>query len=284
VKARIPWRAKLVAKLALSRLPFQPRIWRRVSVFRHGAMDQPGYALEVFRRHYTRFRAVHGTEPFVAMEIGPGDSAFSALIAYAHGASGCHLVDVAPFASRDLDGYREMAEALSRGGLRVPPASAFASFDELLRVCNATYETDGLDSLRSLSDDSVDFAWSHAVLEHVRRAEMGPTLKELRRVQRRGGLSSHTIDLRDHFNWALNNLRFSDEFWESELVARAGFYTNRLRVTELLEMFEQAGFTPEVVEETRWQDVPTPRSKLAPRFATLDDDELRVAAFDVVLR
>jgi hypothetical protein len=283
-KALIPWRAKLVAKLVLSRLPLQYGVWQRLSLFRHGAMDQPAYALEVFRRHYMRFRNVHGAEPFAALEIGPGDSAFSALIAYAHGASRCHLVDVAPFASRDLDGYRAMAEELKRGGLRVPPATAFSSFDELLVACNATYETDGIDSLRSLRDDSVDFAWSHAVLEHVRRAEMGPTLRELRRVQRPGGLSSHMIDLRDHFNWALNNLRFSDEFWESDLVAGAGFYTNRLRFTELLDMFEQAGFVPEVVEETRWEDVPTARSKLAPRFASLDDDELRVAAFDVVLR
>jgi SAM-dependent methyltransferase len=284
LKTLVPWRAKLLAKLALSHLPFGYGIWRRLSLFRHGAMDRPGYALEVFLRHFQRFRAIHGDEPFAALEIGPGDSAFSALIAYAHGASRCYLVDVAPFASRELDAYRTMADQLSSTGLRVPPASAFGSFEALLDACGASYETRGLESLHETADDSVDFAWSHAVLEHVRRAEMAPMLRELRRIQRPNGLSSHMVDLRDHFNWALNNLRFGDSFWESDLVAGSGFYTNRLRFSELLGLFEEAGFAPEVVSATRWDELPTPRRKLAERFANLSDEELLVAGFDVVLR
>jgi Methyltransferase domain len=273
-----------MAKLALSRLPLGYWIWRRLSLFRHGAMDRPGYALEVFLRHFQRFRAIHGDEPFVAMEIGPGDSAFSALIAYAHGASRCHLVDVGPFASRELDAYRAMAKELAKRGLRVPPASAFASFEALLDACGATYETGGLESFRAADDDSVDFAWSHAVLEHVRKAEMASMLRELRRIQRPNGMSSHMIDLRDHFNWALNNLRFGESFWESELVAGAGFYTNRLRFSELLRLFEEARFRSEVVGVTRWEEPPTPRSKLAKPFATLSDEDLLVSGFEVVLR
>jgi len=41
-------------------------------------------------------------------------------------------------------------------------------------------------------------------------------------------------------------MRFSTQAWESPLMAQSGFYTNRLRFSEMLNIFKEAGFRTEV--------------------------------------
>ena len=131
---------------------------------------------------------------------------------------------------------------------------------------------------------SVDFIWSHAVLEHVRKREFLDTMRECRRILKSGGICSHQIDLRDHLGGALNNLRFSERVWESEIVAMSGFYTNRIWFGEMLSLFGQAGFEVEVGDVHRWARLPTPRKRLAREFRTVSDKDLLVADFSVLLR
>jgi hypothetical protein len=67
-------------------------------------------------------------------------------------------------------------------------------------------------------------------------------------------------------------------------MADSGFYTNRLRFGQMLELFRRAGFTVEVLGTEMWPTVPLPRRVLADRFRSLSDEELRVRGFDVILR
>lgn len=284
IKAKIPWQAKIAAKLVFSRLPIGYGFWRRLALFRHGAMDQPAFAYEVFKWHFERVSFPRRSGGFVTLELGPGDSLFSAMIAYAFGASASYLVDVAPFARNDLKSYRAMANFLIEKGLSVPDMARISSLEELLAACAARYETSGLSSLRAIPDQSVDFVWSQAVLEHIRRAEFLDVLRELRRVIRNDGVCSHRVDLRDHLGNALNNLRFPERIWESDFMANSGFYTNRIRYSEMLRLFRQAGFEVETVVAERWDKLPTRRAKLSASFEHLPDDELCVSWFDVALR
>jgi hypothetical protein len=139
-RERVPWWAKLGAKVVLSRLPFSYRRWRSVGNFRHGRMLDPAYAREVFERH---FRHVRGSvrPGFALLELGPG---------------------------------------------------------------------------------------------------------------------------------------------EASLFARSGFYTNRLRASEIAEIFSAAGFRIRNVLADRWPPPPLPRARLHPEFARFDDDELRVHGIDLV--
>jgi len=66
-------------------------------------------------------------------------------------------------------------------------------------------------------------------------------------------------------------------------MANSGFYTNRIRYTQMLTMFQQTGFDVEVVEVERWERLPTPREKLAAEFRNISTDELLVSGFDVIL-
>ena len=279
----VPWWGRIGAKLVLSRIPAGYSLWRKLHIFTHGAMHQSEYALGVFRQHFARSGLQLGAK-FVALEIGPGDSVSSALIAAAHGALHTYLVDAGPFATAEMSVYRGLAQHLRAQGLASPAIDASQDLDSLLAVCRATYGTAGLESLREIPTASVDFIWSHAVLEHIRRHEFAEFMRETRRVLRPGGICSHQIDLRDHLGGALNNMRISSRWWEATWMARSGFYTNRLKKSEILQMFAAAGFEVEVVSVSRWDQVPTPLRVLATEFRGLAADELLVSGFTVLLR
>jgi SAM-dependent methyltransferase len=280
----VPWQLKVAAKLVLARVPLGYRIWRRVGIFRLGGMERPEYALGVFRWHFDTAAFQRKREGFVALELGPGDSLDSAIIAKAFGASQTYLVDIGRFASADLGCYRRMESHLHDSGLHPPDLSSCRGIDDFMSAASARYLTEGLNSLREIPTASVDFVWSHAVLQHVRRDEFFPTLKELRRIQRPDGIASHRISIRDILGGNLNDLRFSDRVWESRLMAQSGFYTNRIRYEKLLELFREAGFTPEIRKISRWRTLPTPRKKMDPQFASLPEEDLSVSGFDVFLR
>lgn len=278
MSAVIPWWFNMVAKLALARLPIPYSLWRQFGVFVHGRMDRLDYAMAVFKSHYAA-----GTleSEFTCLELGPGDSLLSALVAYACGAKQIYLLDVGRFASMDLALYQRAAAQLKACGLRVP--QTFDSVDEMLRKCGAQYLSNGLAGLESIASDSVDFIWSHSVLEHVRKSEFTDTAIQCRRILRATGFASHHVDLKDHLARALNNLRFSEKVWESRLFRNSGFYTNRIRYSEMLADFDRCGFSVSVSAKECWSRAPTPRQHLHKNFRSLPDTDLLVSSFRVVL-
>lgn len=275
----------MAAKIVLAQLPLGYGFWRRAALFRHGNMDSPEYALQVFRKHFEAAQQFLPTarEELILLELGPGDSLFTALIARSFGFSASLLVDAGNFASAELAAYRAMAAHLAKQELVVPDLGTAADLDGILRSCRARYLHDGQASLAKLPAESVDFIWSNAVLEHVRRRDFLPTLRELRRVLRNDGVCSHRIDLKDHLGGALNNLRFADRFWEDDRTASCGFYTNRIRFSEMLALFTEAGFRTDITLTERWDSLPTPRSSMAAQWQGLPAEELLVSGFEVIL-
>lgn len=284
VKTRLqrffPWHTRIAAKLVLSRLPASYSFWRRVHLFSHGSMHRFDYALGVFRHHFERLPAQR--DGLVLMEIGPGDSLLSAVIGAAHGAKKIHLIDAGNFATAEMQPYWEAAIRLRELGLAAPDLDSAEDLTDVLAACNATYETGGLESLRQIPTGSVDFIWSQAVLEHVRREEFGEFAREMRRVLRPTGCCSHQVDLKDHLGGALNNMRLGSKLWEAQWMASSGFYTNRLRMFEVVKAFREAHFSVDVLDCQRWGAVPTPRHVLAREFQEIPDNELLVQQFDLI--
>lgn len=280
---QIPWWTKIGAKLLLARLPLGYAVWQRLGLFRHGSMDSSDYAIGVCRTHVDRAGLAGRLQGKRILELGPGDSIATAVIAAAHGAQAV-LVDSGAFVRMDVAPYIKLAEALRRDGMTAPDLGACRDIDDVLARCNAQYLTNGLDGLRTIEAASIDLIFSHAVLEHVRRRDFAATMRECHRILRSSGISSHRIDFRDHLDGRLNNLRFSERAWESELFVRSGFYTNRIQFGAMLEMFRDAGFSIEVLDVRRWERLPTPRNRMAAQFRALPDDELLVSGCDVRLR
>lgn len=274
VKRHVPWWVKIGAKVTLSRLPFDYARWRALNLFVHGGMHDATYAQQVFDEHVGPVRDLL-PESFSMLELGPGDSVASALLASASGAGRSWLVDAGDFATKDVGAYAPLLENAEA----VP-----ATFEALLAQVNARYLTNGLASLRGLDDDLVDFIFSEAVLEHVRRSEFEETVRQTFRLLKPGGYASHLIDLQDHLDDSLHSLRFRRATWESDWFARSGFYTNRLRARTLESIFAAAGFEQVARDVVVWPALPVARRALDAEFADLDDNDLRTKRLRLLLR
>jgi SAM-dependent methyltransferase len=288
-RAALPWWAKIAGKLVLSRLPVSGRGWQKLGLFSPGFMLDPGYAVTVFRQHFER--AGSPVAGFTFLELGPGDSLATAAVAWAHGAAGGWLVDAGAYAARDIAAYRPLFAKLGavRDELRLPrdgrELNRCASVDELLAVTHVTYREDGLAGLCAVPAGSVDLVLSQATLEHVPRGEFAATMSALHRLMKPGAVASHQVDFKDHLGASLHNLRFADALWERPWFARrSGFYTNRLRLSEVVAALAAAGFTVEIAGRTQWETVPLPRDRLARQFRDLSDDDLRTSGAALIAR
>jgi len=282
--SRLPWWFKLYAKLVLARLPVPYSLWRRLKLFRHGEMDDPDRAIRTFENYYRRACDKAEVAPgFTVLELGPGDSIISGLVARSMGASQVWLVDAGAFADTNVADCHRTLGLLKQSGHADLGLDDAASLDEVLKRAKITYLTRGTASLANIPDSSVDFIWSQVVLEHVPYCEFSEFLRQIRRIVKPQGIGVHSVDFRDHLSNALNNLRFSPETWESKAFRTSGFYTNRIRPGAMLDLFKAEGFDVEVVAKTWWPEIPTPRRTMAAPFADLPDAELLLAEYEVVL-
>jgi SAM-dependent methyltransferase len=285
VITRLPWWAKLVAKLVLARLPVPYGLWRRLGLFRHGKMNVPELALKAFDTYYQRAISHANLSPgFCSLELGPGDSILSGLAARAYGAKRVWLVDAGVYAETDVEACRRMAALLEQEGRLLPDLSGARTLAEVIEHAGIDYLSSGVASLAAIPDCSIDFFWSKVVLEHVAREEFVDLLRELRRVVTPNSVGVHGIDFRDHLGGGLSNMRFSSGIWETHLFRNSGFYTNRIRPSEMLAMFADAGFDVDLIGQTRWPTMPIPRGQLAREFQALSDEDFMVAEIEIILR
>lgn len=283
--APVPWWGKIAAKVVLARALPSYGSRKAFGLFLHGNLDHNVAQHGAFVRNVLAQHALYGGSPARALlELGPGNTLGTALFAAAQGVERIWLADVGDFASSDMALYRGIANGIDTEAPGFSTRVDMADRASMLQSLNATYLTNGTASLAEIPDGSLDVILSTAVLEHVRRGEFGKLAAEMLRVLRPGGTAYHEVDLMDHLGGALNNLRFSEGAWESALFADSGFYTNRIRRTEMVAMLREAGFAAAVTRIARWPALPTPRGALAAPFRSLPDDELRIANFGVLLR
>jgi SAM-dependent methyltransferase len=284
LKARIPWFLKIPAKVALSRLPVRDKQWQKLNIFRAGTMDSPESAFGIFKRHLEE-TGLTTLKECTVLELGPGNGLLTALYARSFGAKRTWLIDAGPLASNDVRLFVEAERVLSTLNLTVPHVGRAPSMEIALGQLNTTYLTEGLASLQTVPDETIDFMFSNAVLEHVRRSEFAKTVREMRRVLKPNGVASHQIDFRDHLQNGLNNLRFHERIWESEFMASSGFYTNRLNWPAMERLFREAGFYVELRSFDTWpKGLPTRQRSMALPFKNMPPDELMVMGAHAIAR
>jgi len=247
MKKYVPWPVKMAIKLACSVFGLT-KAFQKMHIFEQGHHD-PEKSIEIFNQHFKKAKK-YLDKDFTVLELGPGYSLNTAVIARHYGARFTYLIDKGDFGKKDL----------------TPILNLLNREDHDVQY---KYMTEGLESLRQIPDKTVDFVFSHVVLEHIIKNELLDTLKELRRITKDNGVHSHTIDLRDHLNSSLNHLKFSEETWESNIFRNSGFYTNRIRYNEMLELFEKAGFEYKIL--------------MKDKFKGIKDKNLCIAGFHVLL-
>lgn len=277
------WWVKIILKIIFSRLPIKHQTWKKFGLFEHGNMNNSEYSYRVFKHHFSKVEK-YLPDNYTLCELGSGDSISTALIAPCFGSSRTYLIDNGDFAMRDISGYKKLDDFLTKKGLNGLKFDTLFGFSDLLENNNSCYLTNGIDDLKKLETNSIDFVFSQATLEHISFYDFIETQEQIHRILKPSGIASHNIDLRDHLDVSLNNLRFSERIWESDLMAKSGFYTNRIRYSEMIAIFKKTGFKVDATIIETWDELPIPRSKLSDDFKGLSDEDLCVAVFDVLLK
>ncbi len=143
------------------------------------------------------------------------------------------------------DGIRDSAHffaALSEQGLEVlPPDGKSHAVGTALERAQFHH---GKAQQIPLPESSVDFCYSHMVLEHV--TDMPALARYLTGVMRPGGVMIHEIDHQDHQDLSHISFEFLRHS-QGEWVAM-GFEGNLLRICDFVGLFQEAGFDVQVLE------------------------------------
>ena len=269
------WILKIILKIIFSRLKIPYSVWKKLNIFKHGQMETFEYSRKIFESHFNEMRRIRKIDNPVIMEIGPGDSLFSMIYSRKFSAEKFYFLDVGSFANTNIMLYSKLQKQLEKENyFSFKPKKNHKTFEDVLESYNTRYFVSGIESLKKLKENSIDYIFSHSVLEHVRKHELNELIKEMYRVLKPNGVISHNINYKDHLDESLNNLRFSEKLWESTFFAESGFYTNRIPAVEMHNYFKKNGFN--LIEENfgRWEKLPIKRSSLSKEFRCFTDDEL----------
>jgi SAM-dependent methyltransferase len=281
--ALVPWWVKLGLKLGLAALGIHgARAWA-LGIGRHspGAAD-PGKILDRPRAWLDQAAALRGRRPRTVLELGPGGMVVRAPVLAGLGVRRIWFVDPADSAPRAPGPYLSAAALAWAQGVPAPDLAGCADRSAVLARCGATLLIGGPAALAAIPDGSIDLVMSEAVLEHVRREDLVPLLQQLRRVMAPDGVGLHFIDFQDHLGGGLQHLRFSDAFWASPLVGRAGVYVNRLGLSAMVRRFRRTGFAVTVREAVVWEKRPPGPAKPHPEaMRPATDDLVARAAIEV---
>jgi SAM-dependent methyltransferase len=248
-----------LAKSAVNALPARQRssARRRLAAGYDSAKDSATYAASVYKRHSGR-TGVRGR----VLEIGPGGNVATAALYVKNGADSAVCIDSMPWVAGqdELYGALEVEEVLDRIEYLSPVT---------IEACD-------------LPDESFDIIYSHATMEHVSDPEQA--VRNVARMLRPGGVTSHQIDLRDHRDFA-DPLRFLQHSRRTWRLLTAGMFmpTNRWRASDFVEALERNGLRVTLADPTAEAEVtPTLRASFAPPFESKSLEDLAVLSVHVV--
>jgi SAM-dependent methyltransferase len=244
--------------------------------------------------YWAKREALFGKDFFrdkAVLEIGSGRTFGLALCALAAGATRIANIEISGEATvYDRRLYEAILAALAeRGYPYVGRARAALRWEGPNAIPDGvTLVTRYGSNARTLEfvAESFDFVFSIAVLEHVRRGDMGGVLREIYRVLRPGGLASHRVDTCDHYRRHTENplefLRYPP--WMYELMySNRDSYSNRYRMSDFARLFERVGFRDIRLREIVRREADTVWRRFEPHlhrsFGGYSGDDLRVTSF-----
>ena len=268
------WALKILIKIIISKLPIKYSFWKKVGIFRHGGMDKIEYSKKIFFGHIGDIQKYRKIKKPIILELGPGDGISSAIYSTVVDSPKIYLIDVKPFANKDISPYIDIINTLPKDKSLKFNIKKIKSINDILNELNASYLTDGLSSLKSIKDNSIDYLFSHSVMEHIRFSEVQQTIKEIYRILKPNGIISHNINYKDHLADSLNNLRFPKKIWESDFFANSGFYTNRIPAIEMHNLFKKYNFEFYYENFSSWVNMPIKRRYIDKYFHKYSNKEL----------
>lgn len=256
------WIVKALVQKAISSLPGREKINHFLQ--RHLTKNIP-LNEDLFRRYvwvaqmhllfYERYNTTHPLSAAHFLEFGTGWDIQLPLLYYACGVNHQICVDLRPLLQLDLvnhtlarlKAHQSDYEHIMGRRFRSFPEGQVHSLNDLSRY-GINYKAPMDMRQTDVPSESVDFISTTGVFEHIPEPEFPFLLKECRRLLKKGGLLSSSIDMVDHFSRfdnhisIYNYLKYSSGFW-TPLQSLLN-YQNRLRLSDYQKIFEEAGFQP----------------------------------------
>ncbi|UPK25077.1 class I SAM-dependent methyltransferase [Bradyrhizobium sp. 195] len=274
------WQTKARAFSVLSNIPWGEDLHYALQRYVTRRLPRPEKQVRSIYTLAQRLLAVHekySLRPLrdsTCFEFGAGRDLIVPLAFSAHGARRFITVDIERLAKLEL--IRSNAAIVSRlSGIDHPDINALEDLDPSWRIdyrAPADARTTGLPAA------SVDCAVSVETLEHIPKRDIAAILKELRRIVRPDGLVLMQIDYGDHFKGfdpsisSFNFLTYSEEDW-APFQSRFQ-YVNRLRHSEYLQLFREAGFQLLSDQPDRRPPEQHILQRLAPCFRAFSEEDL----------
>jgi hypothetical protein len=303
---RAPWWMKAGAQAALAVMPFGEALNHRLQIW-NGFLENFSWAIEANIEHFcnlirTTSRCGLQLQGARTLEVGTGwiptlpvgmHLLGAQIHTYDHvrhlrAANLARLVDLYPKHLPSLAEAAHCETALLEEKLRDLRRRQCDSVDGWLCPFEIHYHAPGDASQSRLPDGSLDLYLSIAVFEHVSVQAIKAMLREAFRTLRPGGLTYHVIGLFDHYTITdpsitrVNFLKYSDFTWRIIGQNKIQFH-NRLRESEFVSLFQQAGF--EIVDRQSAIDDRSLKAletmRLSQRFRNFDKKDL--ATFGTIL-
>jgi len=202
----------------------------------------------VFQETFNRCDKSLDIKNKIVLEIGPGNSLAIGLMFLACGARKVYFVDRFKhlfWDDEDIAFHKKILKKIEEK--KFPFSSLVNKSITFTPNGSINFDPNRIEYLSAdvaflpLNNCSIDYVFSNAVLEHVHKIKKA--INEISRVTKPGGIGIHEIDLRDHFFQAapLRLLQYPNWLWNLMTWNRPG-YTNRLRVSDYLDLFRKANF------------------------------------------
>ena len=263
------WKLKWLLQTAFSHLPcggelnyfFQRHIVHSLPLSDVKFQEKKTAAL-THLDYYHRYRS----DGDFCYEFGCGSELSMAMQMSLHGFREVHCADVLPlrreeFVNHALHQYERMG--------REYPDMAKIRYEAPLDLTKTPY-----------SSGLFDLVYSHTVLEHVPAKDLLPLLVECKRVLRPDGIISCFIGYADHWHYfdrsitPYNFLQYSESQWRK--YSPSFQYQNRLRHSDYLKIFEEAGFEILEANPTSESDAVFDTVRLHPEFAGYEREDLKI--------
>lgn len=273
---RQPWRLKAISFQILRCMPKSVYDLLTVYVTRRGTRRIMGRSLANADRHAEALAAGMDIQKDTLLEFGAGKDLLNNFLLFQKGFRKQVTVDVrANVRPYYLNNILEQ-EPLAGLGL-----DRFNNdFRSQLRCVGIDYWAPCDMRATAFPAGSIAAVMSTNTLEHVPLDDITKIMREILRVLRPGGLCSLVIDYSDHYSHTdckiheYNFLRYSGSAWR--LMSPPNHYQNRLRHSDYVRIFQDAGFEVRIKEAfspSDWRQKLT-TIKPAREFAHLTREEL----------
>lgn len=214
------------------------------------------------------------------LEIGPGNNLLLAIIFILNGAERVYLVDKFKQIFDDKFNIKLYNHYLKNQvtGYGRNIKSYFSIKEKIIY-----FGKQSIEKISNIKNESIDFVFSHAVLEHVSNLDLG--LKRVLQLLKRGGFSYHKIDLRDHFHIRdkcyLDFLKYNEKYWK--FIGD----TNRVRYSQYIELFKKYNFEILNVKLQKMgplSKIEKMQEKFCKDFRYLDSKDLSIRGFYVFMK